>query len=481
MRTLYLPITSQPRELDSRILLALVAAERGIPSVVGYKSSFEGRLQSLSAGIFLAHNARQKSGNFRPFVTFGHGVVVLDEEALVRQSDEIFLKKHGRDDFDDVAHVLCWGQDDFELWRGADVPIPCDISIVGNPRFDLMREELRPYHGPRVAALREECGDYVLLNTNFPTVNNLTPQGGGLRLANWARDERGTQLESGFLANKRRMFEATLAVVRPLAAAIAPTTLVIRPHPNEDHTPWFAAAQGLRNVRIMFEGGVVPWLIGARALVHNSCTTAVEAAAAGTPVLNFRPWRSEFDNDLSHAFGIDCSDATELAAALGSLTRNGGASHAHGDRLRRHVDALSGPLACDRIIDVVEKTMRSRAAPTRAGLFERVALTMSLRREFMQRAWRLYCRRGGRRRLAALRRHFPRLNPLKMDANFLSYSEQQFALFARQSPPLSPADLDDRIRRFSEATGRFGGIRAKVIDETLFSVSPRLATRACAA
>jgi hypothetical protein len=38
---LYLPITSQPRELDAKLLLALFANERGINPVLGYKSAFQ--------------------------------------------------------------------------------------------------------------------------------------------------------------------------------------------------------------------------------------------------------------------------------------------------------------------------------------------------------------------------------------------------------------------------------------------------------
>jgi hypothetical protein len=59
-----------------------------------------------------------------------------------------------------------------------------------------------------------------------------------------------------------------------------------------------------------------------------------------------------------------------------------------------------------------------------------------------------------------------------MDANFLNYSEQQFELFARQFPPLREADIQDRIGRFSRALGRFGGIQANIVNQTLLIVQP---------
>ena len=168
MPNLYLPITSQPRELESKLLLALFAKEKGLRPVFGYKSAFHARFASLPPGFFLAHNARQKSEKIERVQKFGHRVIVLDEEALVRQSDEIFLKKHPQDAFDHVFHVLCWGQDDREMWDRNDLKVAGVVEIVGNPRMDLLRPELAPYYRARVTEIRARYGDYVLLNTIFP-------------------------------------------------------------------------------------------------------------------------------------------------------------------------------------------------------------------------------------------------------------------------------------------------------------------------
>jgi len=313
---LYLPITSQPRELDSKLLLALFARDRGINPVFGYKSAFQARLGALPGGVSLAHNARQKSQKLARLRQFGHRVVVLDEEALVRQSDEIFLKKHPKDAFDYVDHVLTWGEDDFDLWRRSGFDLPCQATIVGNPRIDIMRKELRSIHAAEVADIHARFGRYVLLNTNFPTVNNLTPQGGGVRLAAWGRDSGGQQIEQDFLGNKRATFEKFLETAPLLAKALAPLPVVIRPHPNEDQEPWKRAMDGIPNAHVVFEGSVVPWILGSYALIHNNCTTGVEAAVLRTPILNFRPWRSNFDNPLSHAFGLDCPDVESMVSAV---------------------------------------------------------------------------------------------------------------------------------------------------------------------
>jgi surface carbohydrate biosynthesis protein len=471
---LYLPITSQPRELDSKLLLALFARERGFNPVLGYKSAFhEGR---LAPGFFLAHNARavRNADSTLELRKFGHSVLVLDEEALVRQSDEIFLKKHPKDAFAYVNKVLTWGEDDFELWQRSGIDLSGRVFVTGNPRIDTMRPEALGFHAGKVARIREQHGEYVLLNTNFPTVNNLTPQGGGVRLAPWALDSRGKQVESDFLGNKRAMFEKMLEITPALARAIAPLTLLIRPHPNEDHGPWLRAAEGVPNIKVVFEGGVVPWIIGSKALIHNNCTTAVESAVLGVPVLNFRPWESEYDNELSHAFGRDCRDADELAAAVADIVagRAGGMTDDQKKRLSHHIANADGRFACERILDVVAAADDlQKADPLRAGLAERMQLKLAARLEWLRRLVKLYRSSSGRRKLRHIRENYPELKLLSMDSTLLGYGPQQLDLFMRQFPPLDPADLDERIGRFAAAFGRFEGMHPAIIGDNLFTVS----------
>ncbi|HSO48738.1 MAG TPA: surface carbohydrate biosynthesis protein [Rhizobiaceae bacterium] len=473
---LYLPITSQPRELDSKLLLALFARERGHNPVLGYKSAFHSALGKLPPGYFLAHNARavRNTDSTLKLRKFGHRVLVLDEEALVRQSDEIFLKKHLQDAFTYVNTVLTWGEDDLNLWKRSDFDLDGRLFVTGNPRVDTMRREALPFHQPLVDAIRQAHGDYVLLNTNFPTVNNLTPQGGGVRLASWALDSRGQEVEQAFLGNKRAMYEKMLEIAPKLAKAIAPLNLIIRPHPNEDHEPWHAAARGIANAKVVFEGGVVPWIIGAKALVHNNCTTAVESAVLRTPVLNFRPWASDYDNELSMAFGRDCADADELARAIADIVgkKAGVLDAGQQRRLERHIASVSGSFSCERILDVIAAAgVPSATDPLRAGSVERARVQLESTIRWLDNYWRLYAKRSGRRKLRHLRENYPDLKIGKLDSGQLAFSPQQFDLFMRQFPPMQTGDLQERIDRYSKAFSRFKGMRPVVTGENLVTIA----------
>ncbi|WP_457940351.1 surface carbohydrate biosynthesis protein [Mesorhizobium sp. 10J20-29] len=473
MVSIYLPVTSQPRELDAKLLLALVARERGHKVWIGYKSAFQDRLSSLAQGVFIIHNARQDAERVRRIRHHGHRIFVLDEEALVRQTDEIFIKKHPKLAFDSVSKILCWGKDNSDLWERYGIDAEGGKAIVGNPRFDLLRPEIAGFFASEIDSIKARFGDYILLNTNFPTVNNLTREGGGVRISAWAMDKRGQDLSNRFVANKQATLNAMLALIPPLAAAISPMSLIIRPHPNEDHTPWVAMVREIPNAHVIFEGGVVPWLLAARALLHNNCTTAVEAAAAGIPTINFLPWASDYDNRLANSFGRACATTEEIIVALIEIGKNRGASLSQDelDLLQHYVVSTDGPLSCERIVELAEREYRTLEGieAVRWGATQSLAQAR-LKLLWLKRFLKLYRSKRGRRRRAYLKKNYPSLRISSLDYEQLNYSEGKFDLLMRQFPPLDEAVLNDKIRRFSEVTGRFGSLKAELLSQHLFRI-----------
>ena len=66
-----------------------------------------------------------------------------------------------------------------------------------------------------------------------------------------------------------------------IAEAFPDMRIVVRPHPVEKHAAWEEIAARHDNVELAQEGNVLPWLLAARALIHNGCTTGVEAYGLG--------------------------------------------------------------------------------------------------------------------------------------------------------------------------------------------------------
>ena len=447
VKTLYLPVESLARELDGKLLLALIARERGWRPVIGQRGAISTHRSILPPGIVLAHNARgAKPDMFERFGKFGHHSVVLDEEGLVRQTDDIFLMKHEKNAFDKVSLVLTWGEDDAELWRKSQQIGPERVIVTGNPRMDVLRRDLRAFHQPEIDSIRDRFGDYVLLNTNFATINNFIARRSTLVLASWATDAQIVEQRAGLLGHKRALFERFLLLVPKIAQAIAPVRLVVRPHPSESHEPWLATVSGSPNASIVFEGSVVPWIAGARALVHNGCTSAVESAVIGTPVLSYRPARSDiYDNPLPNGVGIECFDDDVLIEALQAVLANGprGLTSDQSKMLEHHIAGASGRLSCERIIDTFDQLPIIGGTVADPGKIE-------------------WCKRYLTVQWLTKWRHIGRLLSTRGRTR-LAYADRIF-------PKMTSRYMDDRIGRFQQSLGRFEGLRAKRLAANLFAI-----------
>ena len=400
--TLILPVETLTREFDAKLHLALRAADRGWRVIIGGRTAIHSALPNLPQSIYVAKGIR--TGNKRIFKLLeqlGHVIVALDEESLIRQSDEALLMMLDEKTFNRPRLLFAWGKSDADVWRGFKGYDGNQIIEAGNPRIDLLRPELSGYFAPDAAALRARLGAYVLVSTNFSMVNHYIPDHVRFRTAKGTEAARREALKSGLVEHKSKIFEAFRQLIPALAEAIAPVNLVVRFHPSENPGVWIAAAGGRKNVHVTNEGAIAPWLIAAKALVQNNCTSAVEAAIIGTPTFAFRPQVSrEYDVDLPNRLSIGCGTAEDLISAIQAILSGTPSSGPGSERmalLRPHIASVDGPLSCERILDSLETHAGLLAAP-QENLGEKLA---GLAGHYRRRAIRAFTTRLRRSKSSA--------------------------------------------------------------------------------
>jgi surface carbohydrate biosynthesis protein len=151
---LLIPVENQVRELDAKLLLACVAAQRGLPSIIGPKRELESRIASFPRSIFLSKSLRIGKRKFFPIARqLGHEIVAWDEEALVHlPAETYFSRRLSPVGMEHVSHLFAWGEDNAALWRQyPQLPAGMPIHVTGNPRGDLLRPEMQ------ASILRKGC------------------------------------------------------------------------------------------------------------------------------------------------------------------------------------------------------------------------------------------------------------------------------------------------------------------------------------
>jgi surface carbohydrate biosynthesis protein len=370
---LLIPIENQVRELDPKLLLACIAAERGFPSVLGSRREMDLRISSFPRGIYLSKSV--KSGNGRMFKVLrklGHEVVAWDEEALVHLPEEIYYSRRlSPSALESVSALFAWGEENAEMWRRyPHFPRDLPIHLTGNPRVDLLRPEMLGFYDQEVARIRKTHEDFILVNTNFNHVNAFSPGQNLFQstqvsgdMAEFGEAARGMTraYAEGLRDHKQAVMEDFKNMIPALERAFPDRAIVVRPHPTENPAVYLEAASRCRRVRVTNEGNVVPWLLAAKVLVHNGCTTGVEAYIVGVPAVSYRATVDERYDDgfyrLPNRVSHQCFDFESLRETLTQVFK--GELGAAGGKERRaivdrYLSGREGLLACERIVSVLE-------------------------------------------------------------------------------------------------------------------------------
>ncbi len=448
--TIIIPVEIQAREMDAKILLACVAAERGFPVIMGSRSFIHFLADSVPRGVYLAKSMRTLSIRmFDILRRLGHEIVAWDEEGLLRWPDpEYYRQRLSPVTMGQISRLMAWGPDNARAFRDYPGYNGAPIHLTGNPRIDLLRPELREYYRPQVDALHERYGDFVLVNTNFGLVNHFYDKLGTLKKAVEAKKKSDVDpYDVGKGKHKLSMFKAFQEMLPRLCAAVPGCKVILRPQPAENHAPYLAIAKDHDNLRVVNEGGIVPWLMAARALVANGCTTMMEAAVLDIPIISFQPVVSKaFDEDLPNSLGHRAFSTEELCSKVQAVVQNklGPLDYAkRREILDQHMSATDGPLAADRMVDVLEAgEFHQRQPPAPSGIGFAYAWLRNRRRTLSKK---INMRRPGHR-------------------NNLAFHTHRF-------PDISVEEVRKRAARLGRLLNRFEDVRIEQHSRHIFKMS----------
>lgn len=464
---LLLPVENQVRELDARLLLACVAARRGFTSVIGPIREIEARIASFPQSIYLSKSMLSgRTEMFKIMRRLGLKIVTLDEEALVHLPAEIYYSRRlSPEAMTYVSRLFAWGQDNAELWRQyPNHPDNAQIHVTGNPRNDMLRPEIRSIYEGTVQDLHRQYGEYILVNTNFNHVNafyasmNLfKPQRNQDKEPEFGRAARGMTraYAEGLRKHKQAVFEDFQALIPKLDEVLPDHTIIVRPHPTENQQVYKQIAAQCKDVQVTNEGNVVPWLMGARALIHNGCTTGVEAFLVGVPAISYRATNDpDYDEEfflLPNRLSHQCFNFEELRKRLSEILS--GALSVGDDTQRktlidRYLAAQDGPLACERIIDACEDMLVEEGGYDTINIKDLIV-------------GRIKANRRAHRKQAKARR---------------SNSHLQSDFQQHRYPDISIEKIQSRLSRFQKILGDDNRLQVKRIYDHSFRISSMGAT-----
>lgn len=446
--TLLIPVESQVRELDGKLLLACTAAEKGFTVIIGSRAHIHFYASKVNNAIYLAKSMRRFSDRmFNILHGLGHRIVAWDEEALVRLPDEqYYTHRLSPNTFKYIDHLFTWGKSDAQVFQNYQHYRGQAIHKTGNPRLDILRPELRDYFTPEKNNLLEKYGDYVLINTNFGQVNHFIPDVGtqeANRDKNFSRKDNDNFVSRRY-THKKTLFNAFQQMVPLLAKTFSHTHFILRPHPSESLTTWRQCLDQYSNISVTNQGNVIPWIMGAKALISNGCTTSIEATVLDRPTIGYYPIMDDSIDDKLPKSLCDIAQTNEqLIEKLSSLDMvQQTGNNTKNKILANHVSSLTGTLACDKIVNIIDSHYSFDSYDRKYMLEKIPSIIHNNARTLVKRVKsnRASCR------------------------NNSEYHKHRF-------PHISDEYLKERINRFSKLSGNFTTIKIQTIADDVFKLT----------
>ncbi|MCI0577808.1 MAG: hypothetical protein L0331_16600 [Chloroflexi bacterium] len=436
------------REFQAKLLLACMAAEAGYGAILG-RPQGASWMKYLPRGIFLDKAINNKRPErFRAYRRLGNEITAWDEEGLMFYSPDVYHERVSVEALEQVRYFFCWGemQADAVLAKAPDAAEK--VVVTGNPRFDLLRPEFRGLFAVKAEQLRQTHGLYLLVNTNFGTANHFykTPAEmlDSLKRVGEVNTEASESSYRDQGEYESTMFRHFLAMLPILSRAFPEHRIIVRPHPAENQQTWREATAGLPNVRIIHEGPVAPWMMAAKAVIHNNCTTGVEAFLLERPVFAYCPISSkQFDYILPNALSHQASDAEGLCEALHAHLSGRGNGQLAPDRpeiARKYIQSIDGPLATEQILAALQQ-IDVQPQPFERSAWQKVD-------RLVTEAW------------PTTRQFLARTVKGGVGA---AYTRQKF-------PSLTLAEVEAAVAELHQVSGRFAELQVRQVDKHLFQI-----------
>lgn len=282
---IYLPLEIVTREYAGKLLVALELAAKGYHAVIGHKGPVnKAALNARPPGIYYYKSAGlgiKTRPEFLSWITKNKFItVVQDEEAGIAHENfsDFFKIRRGLEHFKNRNAFFCWGIDEYKFLAERYPENQRKLYLSGSPRTFLWTPEAKQYHNEEMKIIRKQYGEYYLFVSNFTYGNNILPEKDHIkRLLNKFGDSQDS------LALIRQRVEQDKRLLKQFASAAIMVRLafgkpvIIRPHPKEDKSTWKGILNNNPGIHVQTQLDLNAWIRGARAVIQNGCTTAIEA------------------------------------------------------------------------------------------------------------------------------------------------------------------------------------------------------------
>ena len=307
------------RDLPGLALTAFELCQRGAICYLVPHQDGLGDVWALAPDFVVLPSIRQYlAPRVRNMTAAGMEFGVLDVEQSVFKNNAEYTNTLWKDrELTRGTRCVCmWGPDVTDYTVDEGIFDRDQVHVTGCPRFDFYADSLSDVY--RTALRPDSMPErrLILINTSF-TIANFNKSSYELMALRFeenfgfSRDQVDTWRDLESMA-----IDETIDLAKRLANDYPDVDVVLRPHPQERVDTYVNRLGGQSNVLVTNEGPVMGWLFQAVAVIHRSCTTAIEAGLAGVPAVSPAWIPDAHGYPAPEAVSIACADYEALCSLL---------------------------------------------------------------------------------------------------------------------------------------------------------------------
>lgn len=284
-KEVYIPIEIKPREFPSQVYLSGELAKKGARVFIGSKSSTDRLVNEKdnNQGVYLYKGGGSSIEKFKNVSQRVSSITVLDQEVspALRNFDYI-RTRFVAGSLKYVSRLYYIGPEVRETAVKCLNDIdPEKVLDTGWPRVDLWKPSKHHIWENEVKKIHEEFGgDFILFSADFGVNSKRLLEERSRRIEVFGAEKTKHELE--FLREQQKAsyknFNQFIEFLSQMDSDSRIPPIVVRPHPAEDHKVWIERTQNLNKTKVIYRGGITPWLLASKGLLHRGCTTAIEAS-----------------------------------------------------------------------------------------------------------------------------------------------------------------------------------------------------------
>ena len=174
-KPIYFIIESSTRELDNKILLSLIAAKKGMASVITKKSRLFEKLHLIRPGIiFLKSFGKNYDLHLNKIKKFGHVLSGFDEEGLqLYDENKLIGDRFSKSVLKNLNIIFANGDYSKKIYEKFFNYNKKKIQIIssGHPKIDFLKKIAKKYFYSRKIQINKKYGKFILIATQFPFYN----------------------------------------------------------------------------------------------------------------------------------------------------------------------------------------------------------------------------------------------------------------------------------------------------------------------